>query len=243
LRLRAEAAQPFTLMLHELVTNAARHGALSRPEGRIAIAWSLHGDDVVLRWEETGGPVIGGPPAREGFGSHLIAANLRAQLGGRIDRQWRKTGLACEIRLDAGTVIAGRRAIAGLAPAANALAGRRVLLAHEDAAVSAPLTNALRAAGCEVIGPARTIEALQAMLAEAGAADAAIVPGTLGGQSLQPLADLLHRRAGVVLRISDVGLTAEEARDAIVLPSGMDPGAVIDVLLRRLPAGGGTAAA
>jgi PAS domain S-box-containing protein len=235
LRLRAEAAQPFTLMLHELVANAVKYGALSRPEGRIAIRWSLDGDTLAIRWEETGGPAILEAPKHEGFGSHLIAANLRAQLGGTIERDWRTTGLACDIRLAADVVVAGRRAIAGLPPAANALAGRRVLLAHDDAAASAPLTNALRAASCEVIGPARTVEALRALLTDGGAVDAAIIPATLDGKSLQPLAELLRRRAAVVLHLSEGPMAGDGADAALSLPPGAEPGAVIATLLRALP--------
>ncbi len=86
LQLRSRAALALSMTLHELFTNALKHGSLSSPLGQVAITWSVSGsrDDnqmFDLAWQESGGPAVS-PPTRTGFGSRLIGASLMADLGG-----------------------------------------------------------------------------------------------------------------------------------------------------------------
>jgi two-component sensor histidine kinase len=78
---------------HETATNAAKYGALSEPNGSIRIRWEAQGDDFFLEWEETGGPVIVAPPQARGFGSVLTERSITSQLGGKIEYDWRPSGL------------------------------------------------------------------------------------------------------------------------------------------------------
>jgi PAS domain S-box-containing protein len=68
-------AQTFGLVMHELATNAVKHGALSQSGGRIAIGWSIDGTGAAARfrfqWREMNGPPVV-PPVRRGFGSLLL---------------------------------------------------------------------------------------------------------------------------------------------------------------------------
>jgi PAS domain S-box-containing protein len=82
-RVCPQQAQALVLALHELATNAAKYGALSRPEGRIAVRWSGDaGGMATLEWTETGGPSLSpSPPERCGFGSDLLRRALPRQLG------------------------------------------------------------------------------------------------------------------------------------------------------------------
>jgi two-component sensor histidine kinase len=70
IRLGPQAAQMLALVIHELATNATKHGALSSAEGRVTVAWVLDNDTPVLRfrWHERGGPLVV-PPERVGFGA------------------------------------------------------------------------------------------------------------------------------------------------------------------------------
>ena len=96
--LRAEAAQPMAMVLHELATNAAKHGALSRTGGRLDVSWCLGPDgELQVRWDETGGPEIREAPEQLGFGSTLIETMMHAQLGGHVEHVWREEGLLCEL--------------------------------------------------------------------------------------------------------------------------------------------------
>jgi len=95
--LQPDTAQAIALTLHELTTNAAKYGALSAPDGRVHVEWSLsENNQVVIRWVETDGPHVE-PPSREGFGTQLMKAMIGGQLQGRIAFDWRSEGLACEI--------------------------------------------------------------------------------------------------------------------------------------------------
>jgi two-component sensor histidine kinase len=90
-------ATPIALVFHELATNAAKYGALSRPDGRIAIQTRLEGPELVIRWRESGGPAISAPPESTGFGTRLVEMSVAQQLGGLIDRSWETDGLAVTI--------------------------------------------------------------------------------------------------------------------------------------------------
>lgn len=92
------AAQALAMVLHELATNAAKHGALSVPEGRVAIGWSVQGGAVRLRWEETGGPPVV-PPQKKGFGTTVLQRAFSGSLHGKTRLDWRAEGLVCELEV------------------------------------------------------------------------------------------------------------------------------------------------
>ncbi|CAN7589147.1 PAS domain-containing protein [Phenylobacterium sp. LjRoot219] len=96
LALPAAQVQAISMIMHEMATNAVKHGALSTPDGKVEVAW--HADrrrNVELTWTESGGPALQ-PPKRQGFGSRLIA-RLAAQLGGALDLDWRPEGLVARL--------------------------------------------------------------------------------------------------------------------------------------------------
>lgn len=101
-RLSPTAAVTMTLAFHELATNAAKFGALSRPEGRVAVEWLVdterNGGAVDLCWRESCGPVVA-PPVRRGFGSRLIERGAPRELGGVARLDFQPGGLACAFHL------------------------------------------------------------------------------------------------------------------------------------------------
>ena len=120
----ASAVQPVAMALHELATNAAKHGALSVPEGRVSLRWRLDPGTETLRitWAESGGPPVAAPPKRRGFGSRMIEATLEGQLGGCLSLYWEDGGLRAEIALPVARVLASD-AKPGAEAAEFALAG------------------------------------------------------------------------------------------------------------------------
>ncbi|WP_206244849.1 HWE histidine kinase domain-containing protein [Novosphingobium terrae] len=97
------------LVVHELMTNAAKYGALSTPQGQLDITWTLgEQGDCCIDWSESGGPVVT-QPTRNGFGSRLIQTTLVYDLGGRADMDYAATGLRARL------VVPGRH----LAPGEN----------------------------------------------------------------------------------------------------------------------------
>lgn len=94
--LRPDQVQPLSMILHELATNATKYGALSAPDGRIAVRWaSLPGRGWRFEWVERGGPEARAPD-RTGFGSRMIE-RLAAQLGARTRFNWLPSGLSFEL--------------------------------------------------------------------------------------------------------------------------------------------------
>lgn len=84
------------LVFHELATNAAKYGALSVPEGRVEVDWSIEPSETEPRlrieWIESGGPPVKAP-AQSGFGSKLIERTLRAKPDARYEIEYRPEGL------------------------------------------------------------------------------------------------------------------------------------------------------
>jgi two-component sensor histidine kinase len=93
----AAAVTSLALALHESATNAVKYGALSEPDGAIRINWETQGDSLHLHWVETGGPAIVDSPKARGFGSVLSESSIVAQLGGKIEYDWRRDGLNLKI--------------------------------------------------------------------------------------------------------------------------------------------------
>jgi PAS domain S-box-containing protein len=97
--LRAPAAQAMAMVLHELSTNAAKHGALATSGGGVSVGWSVDEPTGSLRlvWEETGGSSVSAPKT-PGFGSTMMRASA-AQVDGSLDCEWLPAGLRCTLSM------------------------------------------------------------------------------------------------------------------------------------------------
>jgi two-component sensor histidine kinase len=102
--LSPQHAQNFTLALHELATNSAKYGALSK-SGKIEASWTIEPDQsgsvLKFRWRESGGPPVS-PPTRQGFGSQLLKG-----IFSNVSLEYPVEGLRCEIEVH--LVAASRR--------------------------------------------------------------------------------------------------------------------------------------
>ncbi len=98
--LRARAAQTFALLLYELATNAAKHGALSVPDGRVLLRWridNLGGDPLFhLHWKESGGPEVD-TPTRKGFGELLVRRIAPRDMAGKSEVRYDPAGFEYEL--------------------------------------------------------------------------------------------------------------------------------------------------
>jgi two-component sensor histidine kinase len=90
------------MVLHELMTNAAKYGALSKSEGHVRVEWSTTEDRSLLKlrmvWIEVGGPLVQ-PPIRRGFGSTLIEQSITRELAGVFEKNFDSAGLICTMML------------------------------------------------------------------------------------------------------------------------------------------------
>ncbi len=89
--LSAESVLQLGLIIHELATNAAKYGALSRPEGRVRVSWAVDAGMLAIDWREDGGPPVS-PPQRTGFGSRLIRSTASS-----VDLRYPATGFEADI--------------------------------------------------------------------------------------------------------------------------------------------------
>ena len=98
------------MVLHELVTNASKYGALSVPEGRVSVDWECrHNGDaatvLVIVWRETGGPPVSAP-SQDGYGTSLICDLIPHELGGTVDLAFSPEGVSCTIEIPLKTDMA-----------------------------------------------------------------------------------------------------------------------------------------
>jgi two-component system CheB/CheR fusion protein len=102
LRLKPDFALTLALGLNELATNAAKHGALAGPSGRITLTARIEpgedGHEFSLIWQEDGGPAVEAP-AVAGFGTSMLSQAIEYQHEGKVELDWRKEGLICRLTL------------------------------------------------------------------------------------------------------------------------------------------------
>lgn len=99
LDLNSRAALSLTMVLNELVTNAAKYGALGTPAGRLLVQWEISsGSTLVIEWLEQGGPIVN-VPSRRGFGTRLIQRCVERDLDGSLDLRFEETGVRCRMTM------------------------------------------------------------------------------------------------------------------------------------------------
>jgi two-component sensor histidine kinase/DNA-binding response OmpR family regulator len=191
-------AQGLALALHELATNAAKHGALSSMLGRLRLSWNLRPNFLALTWAESGGPPPA-PPSARSFGLKVIRASVESQLGGKATFDWSAQGMQCVLLIplrEAASKRAPKKVVNGAGEGLRqpvASAGRRILLVEDEALVAMMIQECLTECGHSVIGPiSRAADALQ--VAKEGDYDAAILDINLGDGMAYPVADIVSAR-------------------------------------------------
>ncbi|MGR3571647.1 HWE histidine kinase domain-containing protein [Brevirhabdus sp.] len=204
MKVTPKAAQTLTLALHELVTNAAKYGALSSDQGRLTVVWQIAGTPdnrrLVFVWQEEGGPPLESAPRQKGFGSLLIERVLTSELGGEVSLDYARAGLKVVIDLPLDNLqTADGKIERSYSPAdpvegdCEAIQGKRVLVIEDESLVAQETANALHAAGCTVVGPASTIADALRIVAK-DAFDAAVLDINLDGKLVWPAAHVVAAR-------------------------------------------------
>ncbi len=194
----ARAYQALALVLHELMTNAAKYGSLSRPGGRLSIEWRLErSGDLVLSWVEREGPPVK-PPQRRGFGSIVVEQSIPFELRGEASVAYDPEGVSATFKIPAefvqadgrGEVIRHERQVA---TARIDLSGKNLLLVEDSMMIALDAQSMLQNCGAEVELVATASDARRAI--KLGRFDAAILDVNLYTETSFPIAEDLQERA------------------------------------------------
>jgi light-regulated signal transduction histidine kinase (bacteriophytochrome)/CheY-like chemotaxis protein len=216
------------LVFHELMTNAAKYGALS-DSGKVTVSWRLDPEgSLLLDWAERGGPPVTAP-SRRGFGSTIIERSIPYDLGGAAEVNYRLSGLEAHFCVPSRHVagIADARPaqhVADEVVAALPLTGRTVLLVEDSMIIALDGEDALRALGAEQVIITGTVNGSLAAI-EQHAFDFALLDFNLGAETSAAVADALAARGvpfafatGYGESINDLG--AHDAAETISKPYG-----------------------
>jgi light-regulated signal transduction histidine kinase (bacteriophytochrome) len=187
------------LVVHELMTNAAKYGALA-DSGTISIDWKIDDDgSLLLSWKETGGPAVTAP-TRRGFGSTIIERSIPYDLGGTAEINYRLSGLeasfcvpsrnVARILPDATGPASGKSEVAATK---YVLADRTVLLVEDNMIIALDSEDALHALGAQQVLTASSNARATALIAD-GKVDFAVLDFNLGFETSLPVADLLQEK-------------------------------------------------
>ena len=192
-----EASESLALILHELLTNAVKYGALSVECGTVVIDISGKGESgVVIRWTERGGPIVA-VQRTSGIGTSVLKTVMRDE--GRVTLDFAPEGLTCEITInDSFHKSNVGKAAADFGPQmfgqsgedrADGLRGRRVLVVEDDPIIGMDIEGVLEAQGAEVIGPFTT--AARALEGVSDQIDLALLDVNLGRETSEEVAQSL----------------------------------------------------
>lgn len=99
--INAKSTIALALVLHELATNAAKHGALSAPDGVLSVSWEQGANkELIINWVERGGASVS-EPTRTGFGSRLLRTVVTGELGGTLNQRYATEGFSALLSVPA----------------------------------------------------------------------------------------------------------------------------------------------
>ena len=203
--LKPQAFSTLALVVHELMTNSAKYGALS-DSGTVAVRWWLDEDaDLHIEWRERGGPAVT-PPTRQGFGSTIIQRSIPYDLGGKAEVRYAMTGMEAEFCVPGRHIVMGEQTPDQVnadveayqaqldtpppspdAPALRPLSGN-VLLVEDSLIIAMDAEDILADLGAtRVVTAATIVHALEEMAATDF--QIAVLDVNLGSETSLPIAD------------------------------------------------------
>jgi len=248
--LQPRLVQSVGLVLHELASNAARHGALARKDGRVVISWDLgEGPTLDFTWSESGSTI--GEQQPDGFGMFVIRSMLRAELKEKPeiafsgDGMWFRFSLPLPQEEKPASAPSGRKPPASKhgpdlqeAPAAYLPASDRgVLIVEDSPLLSSIMQEAVETAGWPVVGIAGEVAEARRMVREENFG-VALLDLNLGDEIAGDVARDLKEK-GVPYLIASAHRPADllepDLADAPFLPKPIDQRALVELLRVMMP--------
>ncbi len=186
------------LVIHELMTTAAKYGALS-DSGTVKVDWHLDDrEDLVINWSESGGPAVL-PPTRKGFGTTVIQDSIPHELDGEAQISYKTAGLSARFvipgRYVADVLEGGKMTTENSADrkfSGAAIEGKHVLLVEDSALIALDAEDKLRELGAAEVSLAASNGAAARAL-DGGEIEFAMLDFNLGRETSTPTAEKLAR--------------------------------------------------
>ncbi|NNE52987.1 MAG: GAF domain-containing protein [Sulfitobacter sp.] len=230
--LRADVAPIVALVLHEVVSNAAKYGALSVSDGIVRIKWVKDDEAVSLSWHELNGPEVF-PPERHGFGRSLIEKAIPYELDGETELKFDPGGVRFNFKLPATNLVeldaeTTSKLVGSIGRVERAAEGTLALLIEDNVVLAMDMVDSLTRLGCERVETAGTIESgLEA--ADSQSFDLAILDMNLRGTVSFSIAEKLKEREIPFLFVTGYGLSIDippDLSNVPVLTKPIDEGAL-----------------
>ena len=218
--LNPQAYSTMALVIHELVTNSAKYGSLSVPDGSVDLTWARDGDgDLAVDWRELNGPAVTAP-TRKGFGTTIIGRSVPYDLGGDANIDFAAGGVVAHFRIparhvtdateDRTPIIKFPRAAIGhpTAPPAQVLEGQRVLLVEDSLIIALDAEDVLTRLGADDVVTAATVDGAIDMIASFEPS-VAMLDINLGDRNSYAVADRLKELGVPFLFASGYGEQAQ----------------------------------
>lgn len=199
--LDARAYSVMALVLHEMCTNAAKYGALSKAGGQLAVTWTLEPEaGCRIEWRESSGPLVS-PPKREGFGTVLVDRSIPYDLGGESRVEYLPTGVQAFFRIPRQHIIQAA-ATKGEKPKRSAksaqprvdLSGISLLLVEDQLLIALDVESMLNERGITNVTTSGSVADAVTKLSSMRP-DAAVLDVNLGSETSIPIAEELAQRS------------------------------------------------
>ena len=206
--LRPDVAPMIALVLHEVVSNAAKYGALSSPDGVVRARWSQNDRGLKFSWREIGGPEVS-EPKRHGFGRSLIERAIPYELDGNAELVFDRNGVRFDFELPVDALVdldqEDSPALVGqVATVQKPATGKRALLVEDNLLLSMDMVENLSRLGTEGVVTAASVEEATA-LAKSAEFDFAVLDMNLRGTVSFDVADALLERGKPFLFVTGYG--------------------------------------
>jgi CheY-like chemotaxis protein len=187
------------------------------------VSWQLSGGEIVLRWQENGGPRVT-PPKTKGFGTKIINSSVKNYGSSGVTYDWDPEGLRCTLIIPLTNDVPGSGRSEEKLVRIHPKEAKKLLLAEDETLVGMMMRDLLSDAGFFVVGPIPSLdEALDA--ARSFEFDGAILDVNMGGTLVYPLAELLTQRGIPFIFITGYDDDSIDARfsSASILQKPIDP--------------------
>ena len=238
--LRADVAPMIALVLHEIVSNAAKYGALSTDEGLVRVKWSVTTDSLHFVWKELGGPPVT-PPSRHGFGRSLVEKAIPFELDGEVDLSFDPQGLTFSFSIPASNLAELEaeqppRIVGPIGRIESVADGRKALLVEDNLVLAMDMVDSLTRLGASSVDTAGSLESgLKA--ADRTDADFGVLDMNLRGTVSFDIARKLMERGIPFLFVTGYGSSLdipEDLREVAILSKPIDEGAFSNALQKLL---------